>query len=185
MTIFERRQHVRIDDHLHFEYRIIHPNEAYTDQDIENILLGKQGLNCIESHQRLKEIDQELAQLREKLALSDPTMAHYLNLLNAKIDFISQNLSVNNPSKLRKVNISLGGMAFKTPEKIDEKTPVKLIIYTKPNMIPLIVDSTVVYCQYQSEKHFHTAVEFISLTKEQEQLLSMHIMQAQVSMRAD
>lgn len=185
MPIHERRHHFRVDDHIHFDYHIIHANEAYTEEDIKHMLLGEQGLRCIETSQYFREIDRELAHLTEKLSIKEPALAHYLNLLNAKIDFISRNITSHNKSNKRKVNISLGGMAFKTPEKIKEKTPIKIIIYTKPNMVPIIVDSTVIYSQYQNENHYHTAVDFIDLTQDQEQLLSQHIIQAQIKMRAD
>jgi hypothetical protein len=52
-------------------------------------------------------------------------------------------------------------------------------------MIPIIIDAMVVYSQFQSEAHYRTAVTFCNLTSEQEQLLSQHILQAQVKSRAD
>ena len=76
-------------------------------------------------------------------------------------------------------------MAFKTTELIKEKTNLKMVIYTKPKMIPIIVEATVVYSQYQSENHYRTAVAFNELTEEQEQILSQHILLGQVKTRSD
>lgn len=76
-------------------------------------------------------------------------------------------------------------MAFKTPDLIKEKTRLKLVIYTKPKMIPIIVEGTVVYSQYQTEHTYRTAVSFNELTSEQEQILSQHILLAQAKHRSD
>ena len=84
----------------------------------------------------------------------------------------------------KKVNISLGGIAFKSEQQIKEQTLIKTLIFTKPKMVPIIVDGTVVYSQYQNENYYRTAIEFNRLSKEQELLLSQHIMQVQIK-RAD
>lgn len=55
------------------------------------------------------------------MAVKEPALAHYLNLLNAKIDYLSRQMLMSSKVQLRKVNISLGGMAFKTMEQIKEK----------------------------------------------------------------
>jgi hypothetical protein len=185
MPVHERRQHFRIDDHIYFDYKIIEPGEFCSDLTLTNQLLGESGQKYLEATQYFQSIDNELSELTQSLAIEEPALAHYLNLLNAKIDYLSRQILMTNKIQLRKVNISLGGMAFKTPEQIRERTNLKIIVYTKPKMIPIIVDAMVVYSQYQSEAHYRTAVTFCNLTSEQEQLLSQHILQAQVKSRAD
>lgn len=185
MPVHERRQHFRVDDHLYFDYRVLKPSEPYTEQSISKELLGENGLRYMEAIQYFHGIDLELAELTQSLSINEPTLAHYLNLLNAKVDYLSRQILMSNKAQMHKVNISLGGMAFKTATKIQEKTPMKIIIYTKPKMVPIIVDATVVYSQYQSENNYRTAVQFGGLTQEQEQLLSQHIMQVQIKTRAD
>lgn len=185
MPVHERRQHFRIDDHIYFEYKITAPGEYCSDLSITNQLLGENGQRYLEAAQYFQNIDYELAELNQTIAVKEPALTHYLNLLNAKIDFLSRQMLMTGKIQLRKVNISLGGMAFKTAELIKEKTNMKIVIYTKPKMIPIILDAIVVYSQYQSEAHYRTAVEFSGLTDEQEQLLSQHILLAQVKSRAD
>ncbi|HAT8940678.1 TPA: PilZ domain-containing protein [Legionella pneumophila subsp. pneumophila] len=185
MPVHERRQHFRIDDHIYFDYQILAPGEFCSDIEITNQLLGENGQKYMEAAQYFQGIDYELAELTQVMAVKEPALAHYLNLLNAKIDYLSRQMLMSSKVQLRKVNISLGGMAFKTMEQIREKTNLKIILYTKPKMIPIIVDAVVVYSQYQSEAHYRTAVAFCNLTSEQEQLLSQHILQAQIKSRAD
>ena len=185
MPVHERRQHFRIDDHLYFDYRVVAPGDFCSDMAITNQLLGESGQRYMEAAQYFQNIDYELAELTQSIGLKEPALAHYLNLLNAKIDYLSRQMLMTGTIQMRKVNISLGGMAFKTAELIKEKTSIKIVIYTKPKMIPVIVDAIVVYSQYQNETHYRTSVMFCDLTNEQEQLISQHILQAQVKSRAD
>ncbi|HRD70457.1 MAG: PilZ domain-containing protein [Legionella sp.] len=185
MPIHERRQHFRIDDHIYFDYRVVAPGEFCSDLSITNQLLGTNGQKYMEAAQYFQNIDYELSELTQAIGIKEPALAHYLNLLNAKIDYLSRQMLMAGKIQLRKVNISLGGMAFKTPELLKEKTNLKIVIYTKPKMIPIILDAMVVYSQYQSEGNYRTSVAFDGLTADQEQLLSQHILQAQVKSRAD
>ncbi|KTD67584.1 Type IV pilus assembly PilZ [Legionella santicrucis] len=185
MPIHERRQHFRVEDHIYFNYQIMEPGELCPDRAVVEQLLGKNGQRYLEAAHYFQEIDYEMAELTQIIALKEPTIAHYLNLLNAKIDYLSRQMLMTNTIHLRKVNISLGGMAFKTPDLIKEKTRLKLVIYTKPKMIPIIIESTVVYSQYQTEHTYRTAVSFNELTSEQEQILSQHILLAQAKHRSD
>lgn len=185
MPVHERRQHFRIDDQLYFDYKILEAGSICSDKSIAEELLGQNGQRYLETTQYFQSLDYELSELTQSIALKEPTIAHYLNLLNAKIDHLAHHLLVGEKIHLRKVNISLGGMAFKTKERIKEKTRVKIVIYTKPKMIPIILDTIVVYSQYFNENSYRTAVQFEQLTSEQEQLLSQHIMLAQVKCRSD
>ncbi|MFT4059937.1 MAG: PilZ domain-containing protein [Legionella sp.] len=185
MPIHERRQHFRIEDYVYFNYRIMEPGEMCSDRAVVDELLGKNGQRYLEASHYFQNIDYELTELTQAIALKDPALAHYLNLLNSKIDYLSRQMLMTNTIQMRKVNISLGGMAFKTTELIKEKTNLKMVIYTKPKMIPIILEATVVYSQYQSENHYRTAVAFNGLTEDQEQILSQHILLGQVKNRSD
>lgn len=185
MPVHERRQHFRIDDHIYFDYRIIGPGEFCSDLAITNQLLGESGQRYMEAAHYFQNIDYELAELTQAIGVKEPALAHYLNLLNAKIDYLSRQMLMAGKIQMRKVNISLGGMTFKAKELLKENANVKMVIYTKPKMVPIIVDARVVYCQYQNENNYRTSITFNELTNEQEQLLSQHILLAQVRGRAD
>lgn len=185
MPVHERRQHFRIDDQIYFEYKVLEPGNCYSDQDLASDLLGQSGRRYLETTQYFQSLDYELAELTQTLALKDPAIAHYLNIINAKLDYLVRHLALGEKTPLRKVNISLGGLAFNTKERIKETMRVKLIIYTKPKMIPVIVNSVVVYSQYIRQTNYRTAVQFEGLTSEQEQLLSQHIMLAQMHCQSD
>ena len=185
MPTHERRQHLRVDDHLYFDYRVINPGEFCSDMSITNQLLGDSGQKYMEAAQYFQNIDYELAELTQAIGVKEPALAHYLNLLNAKIDYLSRQMLMNGSLQMRKANISLGGMSFKSTTLIKEQTNLKMVLYTKPRMVPIIVDAVVVYCQFQSDAHYRTSVMFNELTGEQEQLLSQHILSVQVKGRGD
>ncbi|MGQ3890636.1 PilZ domain-containing protein [Legionella sp. CNM-4043-24] len=180
MTTHERRQHFRIKDQIYFEFKIIEPGSCYSDQSLNDELMGQAGQRYLETSRYFQSLDYELAELTQSIGLKEPALAHYLNLLNAKIDHLTRYLTMSEKTELRKVNISLGGMAFKTKEYIAPKTSIKLIIYTKPKMIPIILNAVVVYSERSTANSFRTAVQFMSLNSEQEQMLSQHIMFAQM-----
>lgn len=185
MPVHERRQHFRIDDRMYFDYRVITPGEFCSDSAITSQLLGGNGKKFMEAAQYFQTIDSELSELTQEIALKEPALAHYLNLLNEKVEYLSRQMLMTGDLELRKVNISLGGMAFKTPELVKEQTNVKIVLYVKPKMIPIVVDARVVYSQYQNEAHYRTSVAFNGLTNEQEQLLSQHILLVQIKNRSD
>jgi c-di-GMP-binding flagellar brake protein YcgR len=184
MPVHERRDHFRIDDHMYFDYRILNASDSSSQWSLTHQLLGESGQKHIDLANYFQNMEHLLAQLTQNIALKEPAIAHYLNLLNAKIDYLFTQMMIGTKMQLRKVNISLGGMAFKSTELLKEKSHLKMIIYTKPKMTPIIVDAEVVFCQYQTESNYRVSVVFEQLTPEQEQLLSHHILLAQVKSRA-
>lgn len=185
MPVHERRQHFRIDDRVYFDYRILAPGELCSDTEITHQLLGEKGHKFMEAAQYLQDIDKQMTNLTQDIGVEHPGLAHYLNLLNLKIDYVSRNMLMTGDIDLRKVNLSLGGMAFKTTEQVKEQSLVKLVLYTKPKMIPIVLDGKIVYSQYQGPGFYRTSIQFNGLTQEQEQLLSQHILLAQVNNRSD
>lgn len=113
MPIHERRQHFRIDDRIYFDYRIISPGEYCSDLAITNQLLGEKGKKFMEAAQYFQDLDNQMADLTQELSMEHSAIADFLNLLNAKIDYLSRHMLMAGDVELRKVNISLGGMAFK------------------------------------------------------------------------
>jgi hypothetical protein len=62
-------------------------------------------------------------------------------------------------------------------------TYLKLVIYTKPKMVPIIVGAHVVTSKLMDNQQYKVAVRFDKLTFEQEDLLAQHIMQVQIKQR--
>lgn len=181
MPIYERRQHFRINDHIYFDFEAIQPGLCYSEQSITEHLLEQGNDHYFEVMHYFQSLDQELSQLTQALSESQPVVTHYLNLINAKVDCLARHLLMGNKIQLKKVNISLGGMSFKTKERMEIDSHLKMIIYTKPKMIPIIVNAKIVRSEFLNADCNKTVVEFENLTAEQEQLLSQHLMLTQLN----
>lgn len=178
MATEERRQYFRIEDQVYFDYRLTSPEAYCYDQSITEDLLGQHNQNIIEATQFFQNVDYELAKTAKLLAEREPALVHYLNLINAKLDYLVRNLLIGDKVQMHRVNLSLGGMSFKTKERLKEQAPIKIILYTRPKMIPVLLDAVVVYSQFQHVNQYRTAVEFLHLTVEQKDMLTQHILLA-------
>lgn len=185
MPVHENREHFRVEDQLCFEYKPIQSGTVCSDDEINDSLLRKKNSRYLEAMQYLQSMDNELIDIKRKVALKEPVLAHYLNLLNEKIDYLSRQLLIDEKIQLRKASLSLGGMSFKTKEKLDIDTYMKIVIYTKPRMIPILLDAVVINCTANHTHNHHTAVRFENLSTEQEELLAQHIILCQTRSRAN
>lgn len=180
MPIHEQRRLFRIDDQVYFDYEEASESEVLRESPGSLKMTRHEGQRFIEITQYFQDIDYELSQLTQVIALKDPAIAHFLNLMNSKIEFLTRSLLVENNLTMQKVNLSLGGIGFKTSTQFKENTPLKVILYTKPKMSPVVILSRVVSSKFVDEAHYRTSIAFLSLTQEQEDLLSQHILQAQM-----
>lgn len=185
MTVEERRKHFRVEDQLYFDYRIVDDRNFHSEQSMITDLLGESNQQYIETAEYFQSIDQELNEITQNIALRDPTIAHYLNLINTKIDFLTRQLLVGEHITMKQVNLSLGGISFKDSKKISPQTRAKLIIYTKPKMTPIIINALCVNCRSLNNQEYRISMQFESMNHEQEQLLSQHIIMAQIRYRAN
>jgi hypothetical protein len=185
MSMKERRQHYRVDDKVYFEYKIIQSNEAFAENKVYQQLLGEDGARHIEATQFFHDIDKELEEVAQSLSSKYSELMPLFRLLHAKLDYLCRTQLSKKQTELKYVNISLGGMAFKTESKVQEDAHIAVILYTKPMMIPIFLEGRVVYSQLQQDEEYRTAIEFNGLTAEQEKLLAGHIMQLQISPHAD
>lgn len=179
MPIYERRQYFRVEDQLYFDYRIIKNGEVYAEQEVIEELLGRSTKPYQEITNYYQDLNNQLIELEQNFSSKEPELANYLNVLNMKLDSIIRHMMVGKKNLLRKVNLSIGGMSFRTKERIEEKTMMKIVIYTQPQIIPIVLDAVVIYSQYQQPHQYRTAVQFVTLSEEHEELLTQHIILAQ------
>lgn len=185
MPVHERRQHFRIDDSVYFNYIVVQGSAGISDKKIQDELLGTTGKRFTETNQYFETLEQELNEISTQLSLKDPLLAHYLNLLNAKIDHIAHQMTVGDKMQVQRINLSIGGMAFNSKENLPEGTLLKIVLYTKPKMTPILIDAKVLSTKQMSVHQHRVAVVFESMSFESEQLLSQHIMLAQIRNREE
>ncbi|HCA88841.1 MAG: pilus assembly protein PilZ [Legionellaceae bacterium] len=180
MPIYERRQHFRIDDTLYFNYKIL-KNHTDTSDTLHQELLGTTGQFYQETLKLFESLNQQLTKLNQNISSKMPEISQCLHIMNTKLDYLTKYLLFDKPIHLETVNISLGGMAFKTTQKIKKHAAIKIVLYTKPDLIPILIDACVVYSRPLHQHLFQTAVQFKYLSSIHEQLLSRHIMLAETN----
>lgn len=185
MPVHERRQHFRIDDNVYFNYVVVQNSSSISDKHIRDELLGMTGKRFTETNQYFETLEQELSEISSQLSLKDPMLAHYLNLLNAKIDHLAHQMLVGDKMQVQRVNLSLGGMAFNCKDNLPDGTLLKIVLYTKPKMTPILIDAKVLTDKQMSVHQHRVAVIFENMSLESEQLLSQHIMLAQIRNREE
>ena len=178
MTVQERRQHLRIDDQLFFDYCVIENKNGQSENEVIHELLSP-SQQYIDTSNYFNDIEQEMKGLTQSIAMKDPSTAHYLNLINTKVDLLMRQLLISKKINLQPINISLGGLAFKAQSKIEPKTKAKILIYTKPKMTPILISGTCLNWQFE-DKRYRIALQFEGLNSNQEQLLAQHILLAQL-----
>lgn len=178
MRITERRHHVRVKDWICFDYLRIEPGALHGD--VENMLLNQRNPQTKEAQRFLDSMNEELATLIPALKKRDPMLAQYLDVLNTKLDYLASRTLA--PTRLREqhVNLSLGGMAFRAQENLEPNAYIKLVLYTRPHGAPLLLDAVVAWSRSASTGHWWVAVKFENMTREQQDVLSLEILHAQI-----
>lgn len=185
MPVHENREHFRVEEHLCFEYKLIESGTICSNESIDSSLLRERNSRYLEAIQYLQSLDNELVEIKRTIAMKEPTLAHYLNMLNEKIDYLSRHFLMDGKIQPRKASLSLGGMSFKTKEKFTTDSYMKILIYTKPKMLPVLLDAIVISSTPNHNDSYHTAVRFENMNLEDEQLLSQHIVLCQAKSKAN
>lgn len=142
------REYSRVDALIAIEVRVVPPPE-------------RQSIKCFISG------DVSLPDFPTPSAITDPALAEWLTMLNAKLDAIANIISQQTDKVTRvcqkKVNISGGGLSFDSNEKytIGDLLEIKMIL-------PLNISSTIyVYGEVVDvrarDEHFQTALRFITI----------------------
>lgn len=135
----ERRRFFRIDDEVYLDYELV-TDEQYSNapqelEDIEN--------SAFSMTADFATLNYEYNPILNSIRSTSPDIAQYLELLNNKIDAISQQLldedSPFNNSDPVEVNISASGIAFKCNDDIKDNQGMRLKLVLLPEKIGIIV----------------------------------------------
>lgn len=187
----ERRSFFRVASELALSF---HSVDAYTADEglIEAEFPEDSGSLTLLSE--LKRIDNEANSLLIQIAEQSRATADYLGLMNKKLDLINHQLlaeqyldSSVTPSK---VNISEGGLAFKSSKPLYKGSHLALRLLFTQGLTVIATFAKVIRCDASTNgtstnkggdnNQYNIAVKFHRLSSTQQQLLSKHIMQAQL-----
>ena len=110
----ERRKYFRIDDVAILYHRVIEDRDEVNDA-VQQLHIDRLTLKA-----KFDAMSRELTPIKNKISAHSPSIAEYLDTLDAKINLISEVLMDDEMTAMdvspQKVNISAGGMSFYSPQ---------------------------------------------------------------------
>ena len=171
----ERRDFFRIDDEVHLEYEAVQEDEYNNAEQILN-----------EVHESTFALSANFATLNHdnnfllnNIRRNSPEISQYLDLLNQKIDALSQHLletsTASSEDNLVTVNISASGIAFNTSDKLEKNQAIKLRIVLLPEKVGIQAYGRIIDCKPDAEnKGFLSSVDFEHIRNDDTELMIKH-----------
>lgn len=131
----------------------------------------------------LHSLDYESQHLLRQIAERDRPLAHYLKIINKRVDLVSKALAlqlVDEIGEPQEVILSEGGLSFAYAEPLETGAWLAIRMVLLPSPLGLVLPAKVIRCETSAEPDRWTiAVSFQSLADNQRQLLARHILQKQ------
>tara|TARA_R110000796_G_scaffold208755_2_gene325088 strand:+ start:70515 stop:71117 length:603 start_codon:yes stop_codon:yes gene_type:complete len=132
-------------------------------------------------------LDYESQHLLRQIAERDRSLAHYLKIINKRVDLVGKALAMQlagDLSEPQEVTLSEGGMAFSSPQPYPIDSWLMLRMVLMPSPLGLVLPARVIRCEAEQEGNeqagnWQVGVTFDSLSDAQRQLLARHILQKQ------
>ncbi len=132
-------------------------------------------------------LDYESQHLLRQIAERDRALAHYLKIINKRVDLVGKALAMQltgDLSEPQAVTLSEGGMAFSSPQPYPIDSWLMLRMVLMPSPLGLVLPARVIRCEAEQEgdeqaSNWQVGVTFDSLSDAQRQLLARHILQKQ------
>ncbi|GGD04171.1 PilZ domain-containing protein [Halopseudomonas salina] len=172
----DKRDFFRIRDSLALDVRKV------SSADIEEAAFEEQSpLFSLLSD--LHTLDYESQHLLRQIAERDRALAHYLKIINKRVDLLSNALALQLVDEIgdpQEVTLSEGGISFAYPEAFEIGAWLALRMVLLPSPLGLVLPSQVIRCEPDTESdNWIIAVSFHTLADNQRQMLARHILQKQ------
>ena len=173
----ERREWLRIDDRLLFEYRLLdEPAEAM------NLYLPPATEDTIVTAVSKPTVDL-MARVGETFA--DSPLLPWVSKIDWMLETILKSLAKSHPgsveiARLTNVDISAGGVGFNTPRQFQAENVLALKLILPPfSLIETTARIIRVTAAEKGETGYHVATQFIELAGDDQELIIRHILQVQ------
>ncbi len=132
-------------------------------------------------------LDYESQHLLRQITERDRSLAHYLKIINKRVDLVGKALAMQlagDLSEPQEVTLSEGGMAFSSPQPYPIDSWLMMRMVLMPSPLGLVLPARVIRCEAEQEGNeqagnWQVGVTFDSLSDAQRQLLARHILQKQ------
>ncbi|WP_299975009.1 PilZ domain-containing protein [uncultured Pseudoteredinibacter sp.] len=173
----DRRCHYRVDDQLHFDFKLVEPktmrnhlaSELFTQQREQQLLA------------ELSKLDDEGQNLLREIAKEHRAVAIYLGLLNRKTQLLSQHLcQTQSAQQMVKLNLSEGGLAFNHDSGLNVGDYVAVSLGISEDGWQLHLYGRVVRCLAAVPKGHQVAIAFCDIDDEQQKQLTRRVFKKQM-----
>ena len=141
-------------------------------------------------HQAMELLDQlssmtgQLKMSLSRIQARSPELSNCFKILDTKINLLAQTVIYQNQEndlKLRKVNISAGGISFCVDEKITVDTILVVQMVLPPELNVLNLKAKVIKCEESSDNAFpyYISTKFHNINDVTEDIIVRHIMHGQ------
>jgi c-di-GMP-binding flagellar brake protein YcgR len=183
----ERRRYFRVDIEMIFAYKLI----SHEEKTKKCQLFGMGDTAHPDSHKLFMSLESDIQESIQKFGKDDPQTANLINLLNRKINLVSQGGPMPETQKTildlppRTVNLSACGVAFKESSPINIGQAVELEIVLLPEQTYILSYGEVVSSENKPLSHtydgpkshpYRISVDFHAISDEDVERIIQHIM---------
>lgn len=177
----ERRGFFRIDDDVHLEYEVVNDDEYNNAKQI----LNEVHESAFALSANFATLNHDNNYLLNNIRRTAPEVSQYLDLLNQKIDALSQHLLEDcvapTEDNLVSVNISASGIAFNTTENLTKNQAMKLRIILLPEKIGIQAYGRIIDSKPDTEnKGFIASLDFEHIRNDDTELMIKHNLNKQM-----
>jgi len=176
----ERREYFRIDDEIALDYRLISDDEANRLQE----KIQSRQVDRFTAASSFAATTRHMTHVMHKIQTDSPELARCLQALDQKLNmvaqlFVSEEMMLNEQST-REVNLSAGGVAFRSQHEIGIDALLELRMVLFPSLVGIQTVSRVIHCDRVDDGNQHfpwqVAVGYEHLRESDREHLVRHIM---------
>lgn len=178
----ERREYFRVEDDIYLQWQIV-PEEEYAraGEILKNLTDSDFSLSA-----DFATLNNKFHPILNNIKQAHPDIAHYLELLNTKLDSLGHHLlqqqDVYNEQKLTHVNISASGLMYATDNTVPVNSLLKLEYVLFPEKIGIITYGRVVNTTPLEDGMHCIHISFEQMRTEDSELMIKHNLNTQMNM---
>ena len=178
----DRRQHFRIEDDAHVVVHEVSEEEyARVTENEEPPGTEECGLVA-----ELHHLSSQAGIVMAKLRKSDPDVAHYLSLLDHKIDLVARMCESGRQQDLKpnaRINLSANGVGLRRAEPMTEGAKVEIRLVFFPSYLCIHAYGEVAHCREAEDadagRPYEVGVEFTVMREMEREALIKHTLERQ------
>jgi c-di-GMP-binding flagellar brake protein YcgR len=176
----ERREYFRIDDEVALDYRLISPGEA----ELLREKIKSRVVDRFTVASSFTATSRQMTHVIHKVQNQSPELARCLQAIDQKLNmiaqlFVSEEMDLHEQST-REVNLSAGGISFRSEQKIRIDSLLELRMVLFPSLVGILTVSRAVQCERVNDANlkfpWQISVVYEHLRESDRELLVRHIM---------